>query len=57
MGDYHEGGLVFPVQFNEEIEKGVACCGIQVAGRLVRQYDLRILQERPCNSDTLLLSS
>ena len=57
MGDYYEGGPVFPVELNKKIEKRVACCSIQVAGRLIRKHDLGILQERPCNSNTLLFSS
>ena len=56
MGDHHDGGAVF-VELPEELEDAVGGFAVQVAGGLVREDDLRAVEQGAGDGDALLLAA
>lgn len=52
----HENSMSFAVQFVEELDHGLLVGFIQVSGRLVGENELRMIDQRPGNSNTLLFA-
>ena len=56
MGDDHERRALF-MQFLEKIHHNLFIGIIQISGRLVRQDNFRMIDQRPCHADPLLLTA
>src|SRR5690606_20219883 len=55
VGHEHERRAALAIQLLEQLDDRVAGAGVQVAGRLVREQDLRLVDERASERDALLL--
>ena len=56
VGDHHDSNAS-PVQLLKDSHDFNAGSAVEVAGRLIREQDLRVINERPRNGDALLLSA
>ena len=57
MRDDHEAGAHLAIQFEHEVQDVLAVAGIEVARRLVREHDARVVHERPGDGDALPLAA
>ena len=57
MRDDDEGSAAGPIEFSKEREERVAGMGVEVAGRLVRKDEIRLLEERARDGDPLLFAA
>src|SRR5574341_331882 len=57
VGDEHQGGLAFPVAFEEQVQDRLGVGGVQVAGGLIRKDDSRIVDQGPADGRPLLLAA
>ena len=44
-------------RFLQQLKRALGVCGVEIAGRFVRQNDARIVCERTCDRDALLFAS
>ena len=56
MGNHHNSSS-FRIEFQEEFHDPVSRLSIEIAGRFIGYYDLRRIEQSPCNRDSLLLSA
>ena len=54
MGDDHECGLAFLIQFSQQGEQGFPGMRIQISRRLVREDQVRVVNECACDGHPLL---
>ena len=45
------------MQPRDQFKNQFSCAPVEIAGRLIRQQDLRLGDERPCKRQSLLLAS
>lgn len=57
MRDDHEGRAPRLAQRAHQSKQPISAVGIEVAGRLISQHDIRLLHERASHGDSLLFSS
>ena len=57
MRDQHQRGAVMAVQRDQQFEDPGAIPGVEVAGRLVGEQDLRPVREGACDRDPLLFTA
>jgi hypothetical protein len=57
MGRNNRGQLILAVQPGDQLKNDVSGAVVQVSSRLIGQQDLRLGDERPSQSRTLLLTS
>ena len=57
MGDDYEGLLLLPVQSCQQLHDLCRIGRIEVPGHFVTPHDRRVVGQRPCNRDTLLLAA
>ena len=57
MGDEYDRNALLLVELLENSHNVAAGLGIEITGRFVRKYKLRIIYQSPANGDALLLSS
>ena len=57
MGDHHDGGSFLAVDASEEFHDAVSSLGVEVAGGLISDDCLRVIQKCSCDGDTLLLAA
>ena len=54
---HHNDRVALTMQIAKKIRNDGLIGGIEIAGRLIRQQDRRIINKRPRNADTLLLAA
>ncbi len=57
MGHQHQGGLLFSVQFNQQIENRRAIFRVKIAGRFIGEEDAGLVDQRPADRHPLLLAA
>ena len=57
MSDHDEGGALFAVEFDEEVEDDAAVGGVEVAGRFVGEEDGGLDHEGASEGDALLFAA
>ena len=57
MGHDHQRDVVLAVQLEQQTLHAFAGRGIEVAGRLVGEHRARLLHDRACDRDALLLAA
>ena len=53
----HEDSVAFAVQFVEELDHRLLVCFVQISGRLVGEYEFRMIDQRAGHGYTLLLAA
>src|SRR5574344_1318883 len=57
VSHHHYCRTIFLIDFRKQLEDSVGGLIVQVAGRLIVEDKLRLIQKRPCDGDPLLFST